>query len=342
MKVDESTKTKTVFVFRWGHLNIRNALTVGSPQVLCLLALDFTATDTDNNNNNNTLNTVFIRSNTLSWKWAPGPLLKNSIYLGEWYDSNLEIPDWASAELDDAVWSPAVTPYASPSLSIMHSASTDPIRAFSFTPIAITQPTGTSVNIFDMGVNYSGWMELCVRADALASESNNTVVFRYGELLYPDGTLNVATSTAGQIHAGNGGPCAPYTAYQTDTFVLSRALPTSTPQCYRPRFTWHGFRYAEVSGYSSSSPPVLTDAMGWRVHADLEQVGTFANENTLYTQIHSLVIGSFLSNLLSVQSDCPHRERFGYGGDVLTSCEAAMRNFNMHSFYSKVRFFVSS
>lgn len=301
-------------------MNIRNALTVGSPRLLSLLLLEY-----------QNLSTTFLpSSSTNSWKsFQNGPLRKNSIYLGEIYDANAELVGWSSASFDDSSWSRVVTPELSLANSSLRSASTDPIRAFQFSPIAITQPI-PAVYIFDMGKNFAGWVEICARSIDLV---NGSIYLRYGELLFPNASLNVATSCAGQIHAGQGGPCAPYTAFQTDTFILDRNASASTLQCFRPRFTWHGFQYAEVSGFAL--PPNLSNVIGWAVHAALEASGAFSSSNSLFNAIHSIVNGAFLSNVLSIQSDCPHRERFGYGGDVLTSSESAMRNYFMQSFYSK-------
>jgi alpha-L-rhamnosidase len=178
-----------------------------------------------------------------------------------------------------------------------------------------------------MGQNFAGWIRLRVRGEAGA-----TVKLRFGELTYPDGTLNVMTSVAGQIKAGkeNRDNAYPQLAYQGDTYILSGR----GDEVYTPRFTWHAFRYVEISGFPGK--PGLDSLEGLRLSADVSQAGTFGCSHAPFNQIQEMVRWTFLSNLFSVQSDCPHRERFGYGGDIVPTCDAFLLNFDMATFYAKV------
>ncbi len=197
-------------------------------------------------------------------------------------------------------------------------------------PIELTEPR-TSVYIFDMGQNFAGWVKLKVEATA-----GTQIKLRYGELLNEDGTLNGLTSVAGQIKGRNsdgtlrGGPFSPDTAWQSDTYIASG----KGIEYYTPRFTFHGFRYVEVTGYPGK--PSMDAIEGFRLSSDLTGSGSFECSKKLFNDIQEMTEWTFLSNVFSVQSDCPHRERFGYGGDIAVTTDAFIYNFDMSGFYAKV------
>jgi len=127
-----------------------------------------------------------------------------------------------------------------------------------------------------------------------------------------------------------GGPGAPKIAWQADTYI-ARGGGTET---YTPRFTFHAFRYVEVTGYPGTPPP--DTIKGLRLNTDVAAVGTFACSNERFNRIQEMCRWTFLSNMFAVQSDCPHRERFGYGGDLVATCDAFLLNLDMANFYAKV------
>lgn len=169
--------------------------------------------------------------------------------------------------------------------------------------------------IFDLGRNFAGWANLKLTAPA-----GRRITLRYGELLNRDGTLNPMTSVAGQVKGTKkvaegkeesiGGAGAPTIAWQSDTYIASgKGL-----ESYTPRFTFHAFRYVEMTGLPGK---VTRDMLrGLRLSADVERVGSFSCSEEQFNRIQEMCDETFLSNLFSVQSDCPHRERFGYGGDL--------------------------
>ena len=157
------------------------------------------------------------------------------------------------------------------------------------------------------------------------------VTLRYGEVLYPDGTLNVMTSVAGQIKRpgmvcnehrlsrvftialnshviltlSQGGPCAPDVAYQSDTYILRGG----DVEHFTPRFTWHGFRYVEVN-MSNLHMPLTSDMLqGWVMHSNVSSALTFDSSASMLNTIHEMYRNTLMSNVMGVQSDCPHRER---------------------------------
>jgi alpha-L-rhamnosidase len=115
---------------------------------------------------------------------------------------------------------------------------------------------------------------------------------------------------------------------QSDTFVAKGGKET-----YTPKFTYHGFRYVEVTGLPAPVP--LSSVRAMRLNSDVESVGNFECSNTMLNNIQTMCRRTFLSNIFSVQSDCPHREKLGYGGDIVATSEAYMANYDMAGFYAK-------
>ena len=300
----------------WGRRNLRENLVVGRPCLIAQLEIRF----------------ADGRSRTIvtdkTWKVHNGPLLRNNIYLGEVYDARHEIPSWDNPGFDDSAWDQAApAPHPGGRLDAQ---SQPPIRVTEeFPPDSISEPH-PGVFIVDFGENFTGWVKLRVKAPR-----GTEIRLRYGELLYPDGTLNPMTSVCGQIKGlrrdGSpvGGPGAPEIAVQQDVYVCKG----EGKEIYVPSFTFHAFRYVEVTGYPSR--PGFEAFTGLRLHSDVKSVGSFACSDPLFNRIQDITRRTFLSNLISVQSDCPHRERFGYGGDIAVTGEAFMMNFDMAAFYAK-------
>ncbi len=138
------------------------------------------------------------------------------------------------------------------------------------------------------------------------------------------------TSVCGQIkRRDSGGPGSPEIALQSDTYI-AKGL---GEEVYIPRFTFHGFRYVELTGYPGE--PHLDTLEGLRLNSDVEKTGFFQCSNDMLGSIQKMTDWTFLSNIFSVQSDCPHREKFGYGGDIAATSDAFMLNFDMANFYAK-------
>lgn len=177
----------------------------------------------------------------------------------------------------------------------------------------------------DFGVNFAGRIGF----DTVPGEN---VTVRYGELLHPNGTLNPMTSVCGQIKGGNkqaqgaqpDSPRPAIPAVQEDTFRKATG-PCST------KFVFRGFRYVEIQG-ATERPQIWAE----RLAASVESAGEFTCSEPLLNQVQEITRRTFLSNMFSVQSDCPHREKFGYGGDIVATRDAFLYNFDMGTFYAKV------
>ncbi|MDA3924818.1 MAG: family 78 glycoside hydrolase catalytic domain [Kiritimatiellae bacterium] len=296
----------------WGRYNLRDALPVGRPQFIARLEIEYA--------DDSSAALVSDRS----WKFAEGPILRNSIYLGEKVDARKTIPGWDKPGLDDSGWS-AVHLVSAPEGVLQ----AQPLPAIKVTakirPVAVTEPT-KGVYIVDMGQNFGGWARFNFNVPA-----GTVITMRYGELLNKDGTLNPMTSVCGQIKAKSKKQAVgvPAIAWQSDSYTARGGA----PECYTPQFTFHAFRYVELTGLPSS--PALDSITGLRMNSSVEPVGSFSCSNELFNRIQKMCQWTFLSNLFGVQSDCPHRERFGYGGDLVTTSDAFMLNYDMAGFYAK-------
>ena len=104
-------------------------------------------------------------------------------------------------------------------------------------------------------------------------------------------------------------------------------------EIYEPRFTYHGFRFVEVTGFRNPGPDSLEACF---VHTAVEYTGGFACSKQLFNRIHQNIVYGQLANLMSVPTDCPQRdERMGWMGDAQLVVEEAVHNFDMAAFYVK-------
>lgn len=294
----------------WGNKNLREHLAVGRPRVIAQLRLEYS---------DGTTQTIATDG---SWKVGDGPIVRNNLYLGEVVDARKEQAGWNEPGFDDSLW--RVPSIAQEPVGRLHAQPQPPIRITKQWPaIAVTEPK-PGVFIYDCGENFAGWVRV-----ALDVPPGTEIRLRYGELLHADGTLNPMTSVAGQIKGGSvGGPGAPPIAWQADTTIARGG-----GEIYTPRFTFHGFRFVEITGLPERLP--LESVTALRLNSDVESVGEFECSNPMLNAIQAMCRRTFLSNIFSVQSDCPHRERFGYGGDIVATSEAFIANFDMANFYAK-------
>nr|WP_231402058.1 family 78 glycoside hydrolase catalytic domain [Panacibacter microcysteis] len=259
-----------------------------------------------------------------SWLTAPGPVTHNNVYLGEKYDARLEQPGWNTLQADKTAWKQAVqvngpdgTLKAQMQPAIQVTKTIKPVKIYE---------QGKDTFIVDMGQNFAG----VVRIHVTGNEGDK-ITMRFGEDVYTNGSLNYMTSVMTQIKKGaiKAPPGAPETAWQEDGYILKGGATES----WNPHFTFHGFRYVEVTGWPGT--PTIENFEGLRMNSAVNVNGTFSCSNEQFNTLHEVIQWTFLSNIFSVQSDCPAREKMGYGADMVVSSNAFIYNYNMAQFYTK-------
>ena len=238
-----------------------------------------------------------------------GPILFSDMLMGESYDARLEMPGWDTPSYDASSWS-AVRIEAAPAEMALVAQIDPPVRQTEeLAAQSVTQPTPGS-HLFDLGQNMVGWVRLQVQGPA-----GTVVQLRFGEILNPDGTLYVANLRA---------------AKSTDTYILKGG----GMETFEPHFTFHGFRYVELTGYPGE--PTLDAVTGCVLHSDIPKTGTFECDNALVDQLVQNIDWGQRGNFLSLPTDCPQRdERLGWLGDAQIFVRTAAGNRDVAAFFTK-------
>lgn len=246
-----------------------------------------------------------------SWQVTAGPVVANNIYAGETYDARRAL-NWNTATLTGKPWS-AVIAVQGPA-GALTCPQMPPIRAVRTLKSAPPREVSPGVFVYDMRQNFAGWARLHVNAPA-----GTAVKMRFAEAVDPaTGLLN--TASTGVFATG---------VEQIDTY-LCRGGGT---EVWEPRFTYHGYRYVEITGLPTGSrPPALE---GIVVHTDVEPAGGFSCSDPMLNRIHETALWTLVSNLHGFPTDCPARERCGWLGDSHAAGEMAALNFDMSEFWSK-------
>ena len=239
---------------------------------------------------------------------ADGPIQENNEYDGETCDARREMPGWSKAGFNDSAWQPAQlvdTPGGALSAQMA-----EPIRVTgTLKPIALTEPK-PGVFIFDMGQNMVGWCRLAVRGPA-----GTSVKLRHAETLLPDGTLYLDNLRSAKV---------------TDIFTLKGG----GKELYEPRFTYHGFRFVEVTGFPGK--PALNALEGHVVNDDVASAGDFTCSNPTVNGIYRNALWGTRGNYRSVPTDCPQRdERQGWLGDRSSESKGESYFFDTAALYAK-------
>lgn len=229
-----------------------------------------------------------------SWQWSYGAIITSELYDGEEYDASLEEPDWQTSSYQptqSSSWKQVeVLPKPEGKLVISQAPPVKEIEVLQPKEI-ITTPSGKT--IVDFGQNFAGVIRF--KSNPPASSSSSTLVIRHAEVL-EKGELGVR-------------PLRDCRA--TDIIKLSAS---HSLKGYQPRFTFHGFRYAEFTGWDGLA---LSDIEGVVMQTAMERTGSFECSHALINQLHSNVIWSCIGNTISVPTDCPQRdERLGWTGDL--------------------------
>lgn len=225
------------------------------------------------------------------WQTTSGPITYSQVYGGEDYDARLLQAGWNQAGFNAAAWPPACITngpggnlrgqsYAAP--AIVATQILQPVR---------TNVISSNTIVYDLGQNAALIPALVAHGPAGA-----TIQITPAELTNSDGTVNRGS-------VGGGSAYWQYTLAGTGS------------ETWTPRFFYHGCRYLQVSLAAApgfSALPVVDSLSGTVIQSATASVGDFSCSNDLFNRIRTLIRWAQRNNLISILTDCPHRERFGW------------------------------
>ena len=248
------------------------------------------------------------------WKCSPSPIVYSSIYGGEDYDATLEQKGWDHPGFDDSKWNIAL-PVTTQSGELM--AETDfPVTIREAIKVKKIESTEPGKYLYDFGQNCSGIIELKV-----SGKKGSVIKLTPGELITKDKKINQNAS---------GGP-----------YYFSYTLKGDGIEIWRPKFTYYGFRYIMVEGAAPESEkpnaetPKIIDLQLLHTSNSAPKAGEFECSNQLFNQISTLIDWAVRSNLSSVVTDCPHREKLGWLEQTYLMGASVHYNYNLYPLYRK-------
>lgn len=254
-------------------------LAFGLPKMICKIRIDY----------EDGSNTVIVSDN--SWKTSPSPITYSGIFGGEDYNAGLEQEGWNKPGFNDDQWKDALlvrTPQGK-----LEPESIYPVTIKdSFLPKKILQPK-PGIYIYDFGQNASGIVELKVKG-----KKGQQVKLIPAELLTNDTLAN---------QRATGRP-----------YYFSYTLKGDGIETWRPLFTYYGFRYVQVEGAvpdtadNTAGAPVIVSLKELHNSTSAPEAGTFECSNDLFNRINTLIKWAIQSNVQSVITDCPHREKLSW------------------------------
>ncbi|RZU32063.1 glycoside hydrolase family 78 protein [Blastococcus saxobsidens] len=224
-----------------------------------------------------------------AWRSAGGPTTSSGLYNGETYDARRELPGWSRPGFDDAAWTPVEV--GDLDVSTLVAPTGPPVRRTQIVPVQAITTSPSGRTLVDFGQNLVGRIRFALPDGAEGTEITvrHAEVLEHGEL----GTRPLKGARA------------------TDVVVLDGA----GPRTWEPRFTFHGFRYAEVSGWPGELHADDLEAVV--LHTDLRRTGTFTCSDPDVERLHENVVWGMRGNFLDIPTDCPQRdERLGWTGDL--------------------------
>jgi alpha-L-rhamnosidase len=244
-----------------------------------------------------------------SWKAHTGPVIESDLYDGESYDARLEMKEWTKPLFDTSLWN-SVSIFSSPKARIMAKPNIAVQRQEELCARNITEPT-SGVYIFDLEQNMVGLARVHIHGNI----KNDKITLRFGEMLNADGSLYTANLRS---------------AKAIDTYICG----SSRDVVWEPHFTFHGFRYVEISGLRER--PKKSDITGIVLHSGIPSTGKFECSNHSVNRLQQNILWGQKGNFFEAPTDCPQRdERLGWTGDAQVFARTACFNRDVASFFEK-------
>ncbi len=265
------------------------------------------------------------------WKYDLSPITFHSIYGGEDYDARLEQPGWNLPGFDESGWKPVVvqrapkgrlTPQMAPPVKIMeyftpvsrHKLTADEVEKAAK---STKRTVDSSAILLDMGQNLAGFPQI-----TLQGKPGQKVTMIVAESLTDENAANQRQT--GRQH------------YYTYT------LRSDKPETWHPRFSYYGFRYIQVEGAvfagepNPQGLPVIEDIRSCFIYNSAAEEGAFESSSAVFTSAHRLIRNAIRSNMQSVFTDCPHREKLGWLEQVHLNGPGLLYNLDLTTYLPKV------
>lgn len=248
------------------------------------------------------------------WKATESPITFSSIYSGEDYDANKEQTGWMLPGFNDKNWEKAIDTNWKTTLISQH---ISPLKIRDRIPTVRLLQTEKGDWVYDLGQNFSGILRLTLQA-----KDQRPVKLYPAELLNPDNSIN--QSASGQ------------------PFYFTYTPKGNGTESWQPQFTYYGFRYVQLEGAVPAGKPnpeglpEVTDITGLHTCNSADEVGTFSCSNEMFNKIYNLIDWSVRSNMASVLTDCPHREKLGWLEVAHLMQYSIQYRYDMARFYEKV------
>ncbi|MCD6596599.1 MAG: family 78 glycoside hydrolase catalytic domain [Bacteroidales bacterium] len=245
-------------------------------------------------------------------KVSPSPITYSSIFGGEDYDATLEQKGWSKSEFDDSKWKNSI--FINDSTSMLIPEKDFPLKVMQEFKVQAISKSKTGKTIYDFGQNASGIISIKVKGNKGAQ-----VRILPDELINEDGNV---TQRSG------GGP-----------YEFNYTLKGEGIEEWQPRFTYYGFRYAEVEVIEPKDAKKKTEVLELKLlhtRNSSPTVGSFSCSDTLFNQFFELINWGIKSNMASVATDCPHREKLGWLEQTYLIGPSMHYNYDIHALYSKI------
>lgn len=273
----------------------------GFPKLICRLYIEY--------KDGKTTNVISDQS----WRTSSGPVTFSSIYGGEDYNASLEQRGWNTNSFNSTNWKQVVVVDGPPAL---FSQKADAVKIMDTLNPHKIKAINDRVYVYDLGQNASGIPLIKVKG-----KRGDTAKIIPGELLKEDGTVS-QKATGSPVYF---------------TYILKG----EGIETWHPEFSYYGFRYLQLEqsvprGYSNSkNTAVVLDLKGLHTRTAAEQVGTFSCSNSLFNRTRDLIDWSIRSNMQSVLTDCPHREKLGWLEQVHLMGNSIRYNYDILRYFKK-------
>ncbi|MGG9960376.1 family 78 glycoside hydrolase catalytic domain [Ferruginibacter sp. SUN106] len=282
---------------------IKLAVAYGYPKLICKMVITYTDRSSA------------IVVSDQSWTTTPSPITFTSIYGGEDYDANLEQKGWDNKNFNDAGWKQAIA--VTPPKGLLEAEMDNAIKVNAVLNVQTVIKPKDSVYLFDFAQNLSGIIELKVQG-----KKGQVVKLSPGELVHSTKLIN---------QNATGKP-----------YYYSYTLKGDGVETWRQRFTYTGFRYVQVEG---AIPDTVTASGDFAKIISLTSLhtgnsstlnGSFECSNKLFNDINHLIQWAIKSNLQSVVTDCPHREKLSWLEQDYLMGGSINANYDVYQLYKKL------